>query len=67
MISSTPSTASHVSHVNEHAKALDRRLLGLFETKAVEFTKYSDENPKTASITLMIAGLYKDLADIVKH
>jgi hypothetical protein len=64
---SSPSHSPSASHVNEHAKALDRRLLGLFETKAVEFTKYSDENPKTAPITMMIAGLYKDLADIVKH
>jgi len=52
---------------NEHGKALDRRLLGLFESKAQEFTKYSEENPKTAAITLLIAGLYKDLADVVKH
>jgi hypothetical protein len=51
---------------NEHARALDKRLLSIFETKAQEFAKYSDENPKTASITLMIAGLYKDLALIVK-
>jgi hypothetical protein len=51
---------------NEHAKALDRRLLGLFESKAQEFAKYSEENPQTAGITMMIAGLYKDLAAVVK-
>jgi hypothetical protein len=51
---------------NEHGRALDRRLLGLFESKALEFAKYSEENPQTAAITLMIAGLYKDLADVVK-
>ena len=51
---------------NEHAKALDRRLLGLFETKALEFTKYSEEHPRTAPITMMIAGLYKDLAAVVR-
>ncbi|MBU6452317.1 MAG: hypothetical protein KGS72_11095 [Cyanobacteria bacterium REEB67] len=52
---------------NEHARALDRRLLGLFETKALEFTKYSEDHPQTAVITMMIAGLYKDLADVVKN
>ncbi len=51
---------------NEHAKALDTRLLGLFEHKILEFTKFSEENPNTAPITMLIAGLYKDLADIVK-
>jgi hypothetical protein len=51
---------------NEHAKALDRRLLGLFESKALEFAKYSEENPQTAGITMIIAGLYKDLAAVVK-
>jgi hypothetical protein len=51
---------------NEHAKALDRRLLGLFESKALEFAKYSEENPQTAGITMLIAGLYRDLAAVVK-
>jgi hypothetical protein len=51
---------------NEHAKALDRRLLGLFESKAIEFTRFSEENPQTAGITMLIAGLYKDLATIIK-
>ena len=52
---------------NEHAKALDRRLLGLFESKALEFTKFSEENPQTAGITLLIAGLYQDLAAVIKN
>ncbi|MBN8658993.1 MAG: hypothetical protein LCH63_13235 [Candidatus Melainabacteria bacterium] len=52
---------------NEHAKALDKRLLGLFETKAREFTRFSEENPKTAMITMLIAGLYEELAGLVKH
>lgn len=52
---------------NEHARALDARLLGLFETKIHEFTKFSEENPATAPITMMIAGLYKDLADIIRR
>jgi hypothetical protein len=51
---------------NEHARALDTRLLGIFEHKILEFTKFSEENPGTASITMMIAGLYRDLAEIVK-
>jgi hypothetical protein len=52
---------------NQHAKALDYRLLSIFESKAEEFARYSEENPHTAMITLLIAGLYKDLAAIVKH
>lgn len=52
---------------NEHARALDARLLGLFENKMHEFTKFSEENPSTAPITMMIAGIYKDLADIIKR
>lgn len=52
---------------NEHARALDQRLHGLFEKKVVEFTRFSEENPKTATITMLIAGLYEELATIVKH
>jgi hypothetical protein len=52
---------------NEHAKALDRRLLGIFESKALEFTNYSEQNPHTAAITMMIAGLYKDLIEVIKR
>jgi hypothetical protein len=55
-----------MTNTTEHGKALDRRLLGLFESKALEFAKYSEENPHTAAITMMIAGLYKDLAAVVK-
>lgn len=52
---------------NEHAHALDTRLLGIFEYKILEFTKFSEENPNTAAITMLIADLYRDLANIVKH
>ena len=31
---------------NEHAKALDQRLQGLFEKKVAEFTRFSEENRK---------------------
>ncbi len=52
---------------NEYAQALDTRLLGIFEHKILEFTKFSEENPNTAAITMLIAGLYRDLANIVKN
>ena len=52
---------------NEHAKALDQRLQGLFEKKVAEFTRFSEDNPKTAAITMLLAGLYEELAMIVRH
>jgi len=53
--------------MNEHAKAFNQRLIGIFETKEAEFTKHSEEHPATAPVTVQIAGLYSDLIEIMRH
>jgi len=51
---------------NEHVQKLQQRLIGHFETKREEFNKYSEENPKHASVANEIAGLYADLVKIMR-
>jgi hypothetical protein len=51
---------------NEHIEALQKRLANIFELKAAEFTKYSEENPHTSQITTQVAGMYEDLARVMK-
>jgi hypothetical protein len=53
--------------MNPHVKSLEDRLAGLFERKAVEFTRYSSERPSTAVVTLQLADLYKDLANMMRR
>ena len=53
--------------MNEHAEALQTRLTELFESKAEEFSRYSEDNPKTALVTSQLAGLYKDLVQVMKN
>ena len=52
--------------MNEHIQNFNKRLIGIFETKAEEFTKYSQENPGTAIVAAQLAGLYLDLAELMK-
>jgi len=52
---------------NEHIEALQSRLTELFNTKAAEFNRYSEENPHTAQITTQVAGMYEDLARVFKN
>jgi len=42
------------------------KLIGLFETKAEEFAKRSEDNPAIANVTSEIAGLYQDLAKVMR-
>ncbi|MBX3134935.1 hypothetical protein KF707_01780 [Candidatus Obscuribacterales bacterium] len=51
---------------NEHIEALQKRLVNIFELKAAEFTKYSEENPHTSQITTQVAGMYEDLARVMR-
>jgi hypothetical protein len=51
---------------NEHVQKLQQRLIGHFETKREEFNKYSEENPKHASVANEIAGLYADLVKVMR-
>jgi hypothetical protein len=50
---------------NEHIEKLQTRLREIFETKAKEFSRYSEENPTTAPVTAQIAGMYEDLAKVM--
>jgi len=52
--------------MNDHIKAFQQRLTTLFERKAAEFAKYSKDEPKTAVVTRELAGLYTDLAQVMK-
>ena len=53
--------------MNEHIKAFDERLLGLFETKVAEFNQHAEEDPTTAFVTSQLAGLYAELAEIMRR
>ena len=53
--------------MNEYVQAFQRRLIGHFETKAEEFIKYSEENGTTAPVAAQLAGLYKELAEVMKN
>ena len=46
-------------------EALQERLKEIFETKAAEFNRYSEENPNTAVVTNQIAGMYEDLVRVM--
>jgi len=49
-----------------HVKEFEERLLGLFERKAAEFSRYAEEQPNTAIVTAQLAGLYKELAEAMR-
>lgn len=46
----------------QHMKNFEDRLAGLFERKAAEFNRYSEEQPATAIVTRQLAELYRELA-----
>ncbi len=52
--------------MNEYVKNFHQRLIGIFETKAEEFAKHSEEHPATAPVTAQLAGLYSDLVQIMR-
>ena len=49
-----------------YVKNFEDRLAGLFERKAAEFTRYSEEQPSTAMVTRQLADLYKDLLALMR-
>ncbi len=53
--------------MNDHILNFNQRLLGMFERKAEEFTKYSQEENNSAIVAAQIAGMYSELAELVKH
>ena len=52
---------------DEYIKEFEQRLLGLFERKAAEFSRYAEEQPNTAVVTAQLACLYKDLAEAMRR
>jgi len=53
--------------MNPHIKSLEDRLAGLFERKAEEFSRYTNEQPSTAVVARQLADLYKDLANMMRR
>ena len=53
--------------MNPHVKSLEDRLAFMFERKALEFSKYSSEQPSTAKVTQQLADLYRDLANMMRR
>ncbi len=51
----------------DHIQNFNSRLIGIFETKAEEFTKFSLENPSTAPVAAQLASLYSDLVALMKN
>ena len=53
--------------MNPHVQTFDERLKVFFELKEAEFKQYAQEQPATSSVTTEIAGLYRDLSEVLKH
>ncbi|HEY9714660.1 MAG TPA: hypothetical protein V6C72_14430 [Chroococcales cyanobacterium] len=51
----------------DYIQRFNQNLLGIFEAKAAEFVKHSQDNPITSAVTAELAGLYSDLAEIMKR
>jgi hypothetical protein len=50
----------------EHIEAFQQRLIGLFESKAQEFTRYSQEDAVSAPVAAQLAGLYSELVEVMR-
>lgn len=59
--------AREVSLMNHHAKNFENRLLAIFEKRAEEFGRYSQEQPNTARVARQIADIYRDLAALMSR
>jgi hypothetical protein len=46
-----------------YIREFEERLRGIFEKKAEEFSRYAEEQPRTAIVTAQLATLYKELAE----
>jgi hypothetical protein len=53
--------------MSNYIQAFEERLLTLFQRKAAEFTRYAEDEPRTALITTQLAGLYQDLIESLNH
>jgi len=61
-----PSLLERNNQMNEHIQEFQKRLLNLFESKAEEFAKYSQEDAHTGPVAAQLAGLYTDLIQVMK-
>jgi hypothetical protein len=52
--------------MNDHVRQFEQRLIGLFELKAQEFKKYSEEDASSAVVAAQLAGLYSELVQVMK-
>ncbi len=52
--------------MNDYIEKFNQKLIGHFENKAEEFNKRSEDNPTIAKVTSEIAGLYMDLAKVMR-
>lgn len=52
--------------MNDYIEKFHQKLIGHFETKAAEFDKRTEDNPAIAKVTAEIAGLYLDLAKVMR-
>ncbi len=53
--------------MNPHVKSLEDRLAGLFERRAEEFAKFTQEQPSTAIVTRQLEDLYRDLVSMMRR
>jgi hypothetical protein len=49
-----------------YIQTFQQKLIGLFENKAKEFTKYSEEEAFSAPVAAQLAGLYTELVEVMK-
>ncbi len=50
-----------------YVQTFEERLRSLFQRKAAEFSRYAEEEPSTAIVTVQLAGLYEDLVEALSH
>lgn len=52
--------------MSPYVREFEERLRGMFEKKAEEFTKFAEQQPRTAMVASQLADLYRDLAQIMR-
>jgi hypothetical protein len=52
--------------MDKQIQEFNQRLISIFESKAEEFNKYSEEEGNNAPVAAQIAGMYSELAQVMK-
>lgn len=60
-------TLERLPYMNPYVKEFEDRLRGMFEKKAEEFSRFAEEQPRTAMVASQLADLYRDLAQIMRQ